>query len=130
MDLATKCRAVNPRTSDDARAFVKHVESFFIPRGVRGIVAGFTEDCIVRFGGLLEFRGAAALEKFFNARSARHKGYLLRKEFRPDARYHRKLLGRCMGGRTDWRENDRPRRGYLEDARRQDRSLGSRLQRA
>jgi nuclear transport factor 2 (NTF2) superfamily protein len=66
-------------THEEARAFVKHVESLFMPWNVEGIVAGFTEDCVVRFGDLAEFRGRAALEKFFRARAARQKGYRLTK---------------------------------------------------
>lgn len=72
----------NPRTIEEARAFVKHVESLFMPWNVEGIVAGFTEDCVVRFGDLAEFRGRAELEKFFRGRSARQKGYRLRKELK------------------------------------------------
>ena len=72
----------NPQTVDEARAFVKQVESLFMPWNVEGIVAGFTEDCVVRFGDLPEFRGRAELEKFFRARAARQKGYRLRKELK------------------------------------------------
>ncbi len=72
----------NPRTDEEARAFVKHVESLFMPWNVEGIVAGFTDDCVVRFGDLPEFTGRVALERFFRARAARQKGYRLRKEFR------------------------------------------------
>jgi nuclear transport factor 2 (NTF2) superfamily protein len=67
---------------EEARAFVKQVESLFMPWNVEGIVAGFTEDCVVRFGDLAEFRGRAELEKFFRARAARQKGYRLRKELK------------------------------------------------
>ena len=74
--------ATNPRTVEEARAFVKHVESLFMPWNVDGIVAGFTDDCVVRFGDLPEFRGRAELEKFFRGRAARQKGYRLRKELR------------------------------------------------
>jgi nuclear transport factor 2 (NTF2) superfamily protein len=79
---ARKSAGLNPRTLEEARALVKHVESLFMPWNVEGIVAGFTEDCVVRFGDLPEFRGRAELEKFFRARAARQKGYRLRKEFR------------------------------------------------
>jgi nuclear transport factor 2 (NTF2) superfamily protein len=72
----------NPRTVDEARAFVRHVESLFMPWNVEGIVAGFTEDCVVRFGDLPEFRGRAELEKFFRARAARQKNYQLRKQLK------------------------------------------------
>ena len=53
-----------------------------MPWNVAGILAGFTDDCLVRFGDLPEIKGKAALEKFFRARSARQQGYRLRKEFR------------------------------------------------
>ena len=80
MEAATASR--NPRTVDEARAFVKHVESLFMPWNVEGILAGFTDDCVIRFGDLPEFRGKAELEKFFRTRSARQKGYQLRKQLK------------------------------------------------
>ena len=79
---AHKPASRNPQTIEEARAFVKHVESLFMPWNVEAIVAGFTEDCVVRFGDLPEFRGRAELEKFFRARAARQKGYRLRKELK------------------------------------------------
>ena len=75
-------RACNPRTLDEARAFVAHVESLFMPWNVPALVAGFTEDCVVRFGDTPEFRGRAALEKLFQGRSQRQRNYFLRKELR------------------------------------------------
>jgi nuclear transport factor 2 (NTF2) superfamily protein len=72
----------NPRTDEEARAFVEHVESLFMPWNVESIVAGFTADCVVRFGDLPEFTGRAELERFFRARAARQQGYRLRKSFR------------------------------------------------
>jgi len=72
----------NPRTAEEARAFVKHVESLFMPWNVAGLVAGFTDDCVIRFGDMPEMRGRAELTRFFHARSARQKGYRLRKELR------------------------------------------------
>jgi nuclear transport factor 2 (NTF2) superfamily protein len=74
--------AHNPRTVEEARAFVKHVESLFMPWNVEGIVAGFTDDCIVRFGDMPEFRGKAELERLFRGRRERQKDYRLRKELR------------------------------------------------
>ncbi len=71
----------NPRTNDEAKAFVAYVESLFMPWNIEALVAGFTEDCVVRFGVVPEFRGRDALRKFFTARSARQKGYRLRKRF-------------------------------------------------
>jgi nuclear transport factor 2 (NTF2) superfamily protein len=72
----------NPQTTEQARAFVAHVQSLFMPWDIPGLLAGFTEDCIVRFGDLPEFRGKAALETLFRGRSERQQGYRLRKELR------------------------------------------------
>ena len=74
--------AHNPRTVDEARALVAHVQSLFMPWNVPALVAGFTEDCIVRFGDLPEFRGRVELEKLFRKRSERQRNYRLRKELR------------------------------------------------
>ena len=72
----------NPRTIEDARKLVAQVEQLFMPWNIEALVAGFTEDCIVRFGNVPEFRGHDAFKKFFTARSARQKGYRLKKQFR------------------------------------------------
>jgi nuclear transport factor 2 (NTF2) superfamily protein len=72
----------NPRTIEEARSFVNYVESLFMPWNVDALVNGFTEDCVVRFGTVPEFRGRDALRKFFMARSAKQKGYRLKKQFR------------------------------------------------
>jgi nuclear transport factor 2 (NTF2) superfamily protein len=72
----------NPRTVDEARAFVAHVQSLFMPWDIEGLLAGFTDDCVVKFGDLPELRGKAALETLFRSRMQRQKDYRLRKEFR------------------------------------------------
>jgi nuclear transport factor 2 (NTF2) superfamily protein len=72
----------NPQTIDEARAFVAQVESLFMPWNIDALLAGFTEDCVVRFGDLPEFRGKAALEQLFRGRSERQKDYRLRKQLR------------------------------------------------
>jgi nuclear transport factor 2 (NTF2) superfamily protein len=72
----------NPRTMEEARSLVAHVESLFMPWNVEALVAGFTEDCVVRFGVIPEFGGRDALRKFFEARRAKQKGYRLKKQFR------------------------------------------------
>lgn len=72
----------NPRTIEEAREFVKYVESLFMPWNIDALVEGFTDDCIVRFGTVPEFQGRAALRAFFKARSAKQKGYRLKKQFR------------------------------------------------
>lgn len=74
-----KTASGNPRTLEEARALVKYVESLFMPWNVDGLVAGFTPDCVVRFGDLPEFRGHEALRKFFTARSQRQRNYQLTK---------------------------------------------------
>jgi nuclear transport factor 2 (NTF2) superfamily protein len=73
---------LNPRTVEEARALVARIESFFMPWDIPGLLAGFTDDCVVRFGDLPEFRGKTALESLFRDRSERQKGYRLRKELR------------------------------------------------
>jgi nuclear transport factor 2 (NTF2) superfamily protein len=77
-----KEQARNPRTVEEARAFVAHVESLFMPWNIDALVAGFTDDCVVRFGTVPELRGRTALREFFTARSARQKNYRLDKQFR------------------------------------------------
>jgi nuclear transport factor 2 (NTF2) superfamily protein len=72
----------NPRTIEEARSLVRHVESLFMPWNIDALVNGFTEDCTVRFGTVPEFRGRAALRAFFIARSAKQKDYRLRKQLR------------------------------------------------
>jgi nuclear transport factor 2 (NTF2) superfamily protein len=74
--------ALNPRTAEEARVFVKHVETLFMPWNIEALVDGFTEDCIVRFGSLPELRGREALRAFFTARSQRQRNYRLAKEMR------------------------------------------------
>jgi nuclear transport factor 2 (NTF2) superfamily protein len=69
-------------TIEEARSFVRHVESLFMPWNVEALVDGFTEDCVVRFGTIPEFKGREALGIFFRARAAKQKGYRLRKQFR------------------------------------------------
>src|ERR1700692_3115891 len=72
----------NPRTVEEARSVVKHVESLFMPWDIDALVDGFTEDCTVRFGTVPEFRGRTALREFFTARCAKQKDYRLRKQLR------------------------------------------------
>ena len=72
----------NPRTEAEARAFVAHVEQLFMPWNIDALLAGFTDDCIVKFGDLPELNGKAALEKLFRGRMERQKDYRLKKEFR------------------------------------------------
>jgi hypothetical protein len=64
----------NPRTMEEARTFVKYVESLFMPWNIDALVDGFTDDCVVRFGTVPEFRGRDALRSLFIARRAKQKG--------------------------------------------------------
>lgn len=82
MVVQTMRANANPRSEDEARALVRHVESLFMPWNIDALVAGFTEDCVVRFGTVAEFRGREALREFFMARSAKQTGYRLTKQFR------------------------------------------------
>ena len=99
----------NPSTIEDARKLVAHVQSLFMPWNIEALVAGFTEDCIVRFGNVPEFRGHDALRKFFTARSARQKGYRLKKQFRS-------LMGDVMtniwDGEWEDAETGKPMKGF------------------
>jgi nuclear transport factor 2 (NTF2) superfamily protein len=90
----------NPRTVEAARAFVAHVESLFMPWNIPALLEGFTEDCVVRFGDLLEFRGKDALEHLFRARSEHQIGYRLKKELRA-------LMGDTIANywEGDWRDS-------------------------
>ncbi|MGH7042820.1 MAG: nuclear transport factor 2 family protein [Acetobacteraceae bacterium] len=74
--------ASNPRNHEEAVALVAYVESLFMPWNIDALVAGFTEDCVVRFGTVPEFRGRAALRAFFEARRARQREYRLTKRSR------------------------------------------------
>ena len=99
----------NPSTLDEARAFVAHVQSLFMPWDIPGLLAGFTEDCVVRFGDLPEFRGKAALEQLFRSRSERQKDYRLQKELRAlmgdrianywEGEWQDRVTGKEMAGR-------------------------------
>ena len=99
----------NPQTLGEARAFVAQVEALFMPWNIPGLLAGFTEDCVVRFGDLPEFRGKAALEQLFRSRSERQKDYRLRKELRAlagdtianywEGEWEDRATGRKMAGR-------------------------------
>src|SRR3954453_18843678 len=72
----------NPQTIEAARAFVGHVESLFMPWNIPALLDGFTEDCVIRFGDMPEFRGKDALEQLFRSRAERQLGSRLKKELR------------------------------------------------
>jgi nuclear transport factor 2 (NTF2) superfamily protein len=99
----------NPQTLDEARAFVAHVQSLFMPWNIPALLAGFTEDCVVRFGDLPETRGKAALEQLFRSRSERQQDYRLKKELRAlsgdtianywEGQWQDRATGKAMAGR-------------------------------
>lgn len=91
----------NPQTVEEARAFVAQVESLFMPWNIPALLDGFTDDCVVRFGDLPEFRGKAALENLFRSRSERQKDYRLRKELRS-------LVGDTIANYWEGEWKDRP----------------------
>jgi nuclear transport factor 2 (NTF2) superfamily protein len=91
----------NPQTIEEARAFVAQVQSLFMPWNIPALLAGFTEDCVVRFGDLPEFRGRAALEELFRSRSERQQDYRLRKELRA-------LMGDTIANYWEGEWRDRP----------------------
>jgi nuclear transport factor 2 (NTF2) superfamily protein len=99
----------NPRTIEEVRAFVAHVESLFMPWNIEALVAGFTEDCVVRFGTVPELRGRAALRDFFAARSARQKNYRLDKQFRA---LMGDIIANVWSGQWEDADTGTPMRGY------------------
>ena len=53
-----------------------------MPWNIDALADGFTEDCVVRFGSVPEFRGREAVRAFFMTRSARQRNYRLTKQLR------------------------------------------------
>ena len=78
----------NPRTAEEAKALVKRVESLFMPWNIDALVGGFTDDCVVRFGTVPEFRGREALPAFQMCHIIRNG---VRRPFREIARVDAKL---------------------------------------
>ena len=84
----------NPQTADEAKVLVKQVESLFMPWNIDALVAGFADDCVVRFGTLPEFRGREALHAFFAAQQ-QAEGLSAQEELpHADERHHHQYLGR------------------------------------
>lgn len=67
---------------DSALAIVAEVEKAFGDRDIEVILAGFTDDAIVRFADQPEMRGKSAVRELLEARFARQKGYRLSKRLR------------------------------------------------
>jgi nuclear transport factor 2 (NTF2) superfamily protein len=53
-----------------------------MPWNIEALLAGFTEDCVIKFGDLPELRGKPAVEDLFQSRMSRQENYRLKKEFR------------------------------------------------
>jgi len=68
---------------DAALAMVAAAEkAFAYPFDVEGILDGFTDDVVIRFGDLPEINGKADAETFLRTRFARQKDYTLTKTLR------------------------------------------------
>jgi nuclear transport factor 2 (NTF2) superfamily protein len=67
---------------EEARRLVKRVESLFAQADIEGIMAGYTDDVVVRFADFPEIKGKPAVKEFLSARFARQKNYRLRKDLR------------------------------------------------
>jgi nuclear transport factor 2 (NTF2) superfamily protein len=99
----------NPQTVEEAKALVRHVESLFLPWNVDALVEGFTDDCVIRFGTVPEFRGLAALRDFFTTRSKRQKNYRLRKELRSISG---DVIANVWSGEWEDTESGAPMKGF------------------
>jgi nuclear transport factor 2 (NTF2) superfamily protein len=67
---------------EQALQLVKAAERCFASGDVASIVAGYTDDVVIRFADVPEIRGKAQAEKFLRARFARQKNYRLTKVLR------------------------------------------------
>lgn len=67
---------------EQALAMVKAAERAFATADVESIVAGYTDDVVIRFADVPEIRGKAQAERFLRARFARQKNYRLTKVLR------------------------------------------------
>jgi len=77
-------------TLENARAYVKAVETAFGTGDVDQMIKGFTDDVVVRFADRPEMHGIAEVEAFLRLRMARQKNYRLKK-------YLRMLSGDMIG---------------------------------
>ena len=69
-------------TEAEARRFVAEVQDAFASHDVERMLAGFTEDVVVRFAEQPEMRGKEAVRAFLRARMQRQSGYTLEKSLR------------------------------------------------
>ena len=73
---------MNVESVTDAARFVKEVEEAFGSGDVERMLAGFTEDVVVRFADRPEMHGIRAVAEFLRARFSRQKNYRLKKHLR------------------------------------------------
>ena len=83
-----------PLGREQALQMVKAAERDFASGDVASIVAGYTDDVVIRFADVPEIRGKAQAEKFLRARFARQKNYRLTKVLRT-------LQGNMLGNYWD-----------------------------
>lgn len=107
--MTVQAASRNPQTVEEAKALVRHVESLFLPWNVDALVEGFTDDCVIRFGTVPEFRGLAALRDFFTTRSKRQKNYRLRKELRSISG---DVIANVWSGEWEDTESGAPMKGF------------------
>lgn len=69
-------------TREQAEALVAEAERAFGAGDVEAILAGYTDDVIVRYADFPELKGLEEAERFLRARFARQRDYRLRKVLR------------------------------------------------
>ena len=72
----------NQVSEEQALAMVKAAERDFAAANVEAIVAGYTDDVVIRFADVPEIRGKTEAKRFLLARFARQKDYRLVKILR------------------------------------------------
>jgi len=87
----------NPRTHEEARSFIAYVESLFSPWNIDALVASFTEDCVVRFVVIPEFRGREASQVLYGQKCQAEGVWAQKAVSHADERRHDEHLGRRMG---------------------------------
>ena len=69
-------------TREEAARLVAAAEAAFAAGDVDGILAGYTDDVVIRFADYPEMRGVHAAREFLTARFSRQLGYRLHKRLR------------------------------------------------
>ena len=125
VETDTKSKGRNPQSFEEASRLVKRVESLFMPWDFEGLLAGFTDDCIVRYAEFPEMHGKEELDKFFRGRAARQEDYWLKKDLRLwMGDMDRQYVGLQLDRYSDRQEDVGMGHGGVDHAGRQDRRLG------